>query len=255
VFYDSMIAKLIVWGEDRSESIRRMQRALAQTGVIGCKTNLGFLQRLLHHRAYASGNTDTGFIAQNQAGLLPIVDGLPDDVMALAVRKIMAGEQIDVALIPAESNSPWNDLRGWRLNFDPLRHFPFKTAKDAEQIDYVINPASVGALPRALVLRSGDAMHVILDDCRHDLIYVDPHHYESADDAPEGRLTALMPGRVVKLFAKAGEPVKKGQPLLIMEAMKMEHTILSPKDGVIERVAYGVNDMVAADAVLFVFAE
>ena len=255
VFYDPMIAKLVVWGEDRSESIRRMQHALAHTGVIGCKTNLGFLQRLLHHPAYASGNTDTGFIAQNQAGLLPATDGLPDNVMALAVRTIMADEQVDVALIPTESNSPWNDLRGWRLNSDPLRHFPFKTAKDADQIDYAIDPARLDALPRALVLRSGDAMHVILHDCRHDLIYVDPHHYESADDAPEGRLTALMPGRVVKLLAKAGESVKKGQPLLIMEAMKMEHTILSPKDGVIERVAYGVNDMVAADALLFAFAE
>ena len=64
-----------------------------------------------------------------------------------------------------------------------------------------------------------------------------------------------MPGRVVKLFVKAGDAVKKGQPLLIMEAMKMEHTIASPKDGVIERVAYAVNDMVAADALLFAFAD
>jgi 3-methylcrotonyl-CoA carboxylase alpha subunit len=255
VFYDPMIAKLVAWGEDRSESIRRMQHALAQTGVVGCKTNLGFLQRLLHHPAYASGHTDTGFIVQNQAGLIPATDGLPDDAMALAVRKIMADEQVDLALLPAEANSPWNDLRGWRLNFAPLRHFPFKIAKDAGQIDFTVGPARLDSLPQALVLRSGDAMQVILHDCRHDLIYVDPHHYESADDAPEGRLTALMPGRVVKLFAKAGESVKKGQPLLIMEAMKMEHTILSPRDGVIERVAYGVNDMVAADALLFVFAE
>jgi 3-methylcrotonyl-CoA carboxylase alpha subunit len=72
---------------------------------------------------------------------------------------------------------------------------------------------------------------------------------------PDARLTALMPGRVVKVMAAKGDAVKKGQALMILEAMKMEHTITSPRDGVIERVAFAENQLVPADAVLFAFRE
>jgi 3-methylcrotonyl-CoA carboxylase alpha subunit len=255
VFYDPMIAKLIVWGEEREESIRRMQHALAETAVLGCKTNLGFLQRLLQHPAYAQGNTATSFIAEHSRELLPTAEAVPGDVLDLAVAKIMVDEAEETAFHTNEANSPWNDLSGWRMNADPRRTFVIKASKDGEDIRHVVNPTLLDTRQDAAVLRAGDLMQVILPDRRYDLIYVDPHHYEAPEAAAEGRLTALMPGRVVKLFVKAGESVKKGQPLLIMEAMKMEHTIASPKDGVIERVAYGVNDMVAADALLFEFAD
>jgi 3-methylcrotonyl-CoA carboxylase alpha subunit len=90
---------------------------------------------------------------------------------------------------------------------------------------------------------------------RFELELVDPFHYEPADTLPDARLTSLMPGRVVKLLARAGDTVRKGQPLLILEAMKMEHTIASPRDGVIERAAFEENQLVPADAVLFAFRE
>jgi 3-methylcrotonyl-CoA carboxylase alpha subunit len=90
---------------------------------------------------------------------------------------------------------------------------------------------------------------------RYPLERVDPFHYEPADALPDARLTALMPGRVVKLMAKAGDAVKKGQALMILEAMKMEHTITSPREGVVERVAFRENDLVPADAVLFAFRD
>jgi 3-methylcrotonyl-CoA carboxylase alpha subunit len=255
VFYDPMIAKLIVWGEDRDESIRRMQHALTETAVIGCKTNLGFLQRLLQHPAYAQGDTATSFIAEHLDDLLPAAGPIPSDVLDLAAAKIMVDEAEETAFHTGEANSPWNDLSGWRMNAEPRRVFVMKPAKDAGEIRHVVNPLLLDTRQDAAVLRAGDLMQIILPDRRYDLIYADPHHYEAPEAAAEGRLTALMPGRVVKLFVKTGDAVKKGQPLLIMEAMKMEHTIASPKDGVIERVAYGVNDMVAADALLFAFAE
>ena len=90
---------------------------------------------------------------------------------------------------------------------------------------------------------------------RYDVELVDPFHYEPADALPDARLTALMPGRVVKVMAGVGDAVKKGQGLMILEAMKMEHTITSPREGVIERVAFRENDLVPADAVLFAFRE
>jgi 3-methylcrotonyl-CoA carboxylase alpha subunit len=105
------------------------------------------------------------------------------------------------------------------------------------------------------VVRAGDALTVITATARASLTLFDPFHFDSADAGNEGRLTAMMPGRVVKLMANEGDQVKKGQALIIMEAMKMEHTIVSPRDGVIERVAFKTGEMVPADAVLFAFAE
>jgi 3-methylcrotonyl-CoA carboxylase alpha subunit len=96
---------------------------------------------------------------------------------------------------------------------------------------------------------------VLTDVGRLLLEIFDPFYFAAEDSANEGRLTAMMPGRVVKLMATEGEQVKKGQALIIMEAMKMEHTIVSPRDGVVERVAFQVGEMVPADAVLFAFQE
>jgi 3-methylcrotonyl-CoA carboxylase alpha subunit len=127
----------------------------------------------------------------------------------------------------------------------------------------------------ALVPREGDRLQISLDDetffarvvrlgadlsaltpkGRYDVELVDPFHYEPADALPDARLTALMPGRVVKVMAGVGDAVRKGQGLMILEAMKMEHTITSPREGVIERVAFHENDLVPADAVLFAFKE
>jgi 3-methylcrotonyl-CoA carboxylase alpha subunit len=107
----------------------------------------------------------------------------------------------------------------------------------------------------AQVVRLGALLSAVTPQGRYDLELVDPFHYEPADALPDARLTALMPGRVVKLMAKPGDAVKKGQALLILEAMKMEHTIVSPRDGVIERAAFAENQLVPADAVLFSFRE
>ena len=105
------------------------------------------------------------------------------------------------------------------------------------------------------MIRHGSQFTVLLADQRYDLHAINPFLFETAEEVPGGRLTALMPGRIVKILVQAGDEVTRGQPLLIMEAMKMEHTIHSPRDGKIERVAYRVDQIVEADAVLFAFAE
>jgi 3-methylcrotonyl-CoA carboxylase alpha subunit len=255
VYYDPMIAKLIVWGKDRPDAIHRMQLALSRTGVIGCKSNLGFLQSLVRHQAFADGLTDTGFIARHAADLLPTVADCDIATLEAAARHVMTQEEHALASRSMENSSPWDNLSGWRLNSAPRRDFVFTHAGRPQQITLdPEQPASARAM-EALVISAGDNLEVIFPVRRHSLHYADPHHYEPPESVSEGRLTALMPGRIIKLLAKAGEPVSKGQPLLIMEAMKMEHTITSPRDGVIERVAYSVNDMVAADALLFTFTE
>ena len=282
VFYDPMIAKLIVWGDDRAEAARRMQSALAETALLGVTTNLAFLERVVRHPAFLAGDTDTGFIERHRADLLPPASDVPLEALVAAAARVFLDERRAAAdALP----SPWNDTGGWRLNQPALRRMEFKLPSVMGEgrfvVDAVLHPgyAEVTVAGRShrvtLGPDDGDRLQIALDDetyfaqvvrlgptlsaltpqGRYELELVDPFHYEPADTLPDARLTALMPGRVVKLMAKAGDNVKKGQALLILEAMKMEHTIVSPRDGVIERAAFAENQLVPADAVLFSFRE
>jgi 3-methylcrotonyl-CoA carboxylase alpha subunit len=281
VYYDPMIAKLITWGGDRHESTRRMQHALAQTEVIGVTTNLRFLQRLLQHPAYLEGETDTSFIAKHKVALLAPL-AIDDVMLAAACARVIADEADDLDDF-ADAHDPWDSSIGWRLNAPASRLVEFKTSTQDAPIEchieidrserYFVHAGKRttfncieredGALQVTLggmksvvrVVRAGDDITVLTEHGRVSLTLFDPFHFESDDSANEGRLTAMMPGRVVKLMANAGDSVKKGQPLIIMEAMKMEHTIVSPREGVIERAAFQVGEMVPADAVLFAFKE
>jgi len=333
VFYDPMIAKLIVWGDDRNEAARRMRTALSCTALLGVKTNLAFLERVVRHPAFLAGDTDTGFIERYRAELLPPSSEVPDEALVAAACRVFLDERRAIADAPP---SPWNDTGGWRLNQPALRRIELKvdpppapshvlSFADARGrgnhiapsplgegrspnapsplgegrspnapsplgegrgegrfvVDAVMHPgyADVTVEGRthrvvlgpsqderlqialddetyfAQVARLGASLSAVTPQGRYDLELVDPFHYEPVDLLPDARLTALMPGRVVKVMAAAGDAVKKGQALMILEAMKMEHTILSPRDGVVERVAFGENELVPADAVLIAFRE
>ena len=279
VFYDPMIAKLVVWGADRDESARRMREALAETEILGVKTNLAFLERVVAHPAYLAGDTDTAFIERHKADLLPGPHDVPvEALVAVAARAFMDEREA----LAREAPSPWNDVHGWRLNQPAARRMELRAADGAVNVltafahaDHAVieirgkrhrvavGPPDGDRLPIGLdeetyfanVARNGDRFSATTPAGRYELELVDPFHYEPADALPDARLTALMPGRVVKVLAKAGETVKKGQALLVMEAMKMEHTIASPREGVVERVAFAENDLVPADALLVTFRD
>ncbi|MEO8103206.1 MAG: acetyl/propionyl/methylcrotonyl-CoA carboxylase subunit alpha [Betaproteobacteria bacterium] len=276
VYYDPMIAKLITWGSDRDEAIRRMQGALGETDVLGVRTNLEFLEQLVRHPAFLAGDTDTGFIARHRDALLsvPPLDNL---TLAAACARLLDDEATQI------SNDPWSQNSGWRMNAFASRLMEFKIAGQEQPIECHVD-VDVGvryfrrdgtrvafswlqredgtlkvklgdAKTATRVLRAGNQLTVITPRGRIALTLFDPFHFEQEDSGAAGRLTAMMPGRVVKLMANAGDHVKKGQPLIILEAMKMEHTIVSPKDGVVDRVTFKENDLVPADAVLFAFVE
>ena len=277
VYYDPMIAKLITWGEDRAEATRRMQHAIAQTDVLGVKTNLGFLQQLVKHPAFLAGKTDTSFIPMHRDTLFPDESQQPDRALIAASLALLSNEA------SAAGRDVWDRNDGWWLNRSAHRAMEFHTVNDDAIV--TVDIETVGTLRRvrinereyavtttnqdtarvsfsanghtetARVLTHGNSISILFADARHTLRVVDPFVFEGDADTNDGRLTAMMPGRVVKVMAKAGENVKKGQALIIMEAMKMEHTIVSPRDGVVERVAYKENDLVPADAVLFAFVE
>jgi 3-methylcrotonyl-CoA carboxylase alpha subunit len=279
VFYDPMIAKVVAWGADREEAARRMQEALSETAILGVKTNLAFLERVVRHPAYLQGATDTGFIERHRADLIPASGEAPLEALVAAAARVFLDERTTAASL---SPSPWNDTGGWRLNQAAVRRMEFRLSPEkTTHVDAQMHPGHAmitvaGKRHRvalgpcegerlqialddetyfAHVYRLDDALSVVAPQGRFNFELVDPFHYEPADVLPDARLTSLMPGRVVKLLASKGDQVKKGQSLLILEAMKMEHTIVSPRDGVIVRVAFAENDLVPADAVLFAFDE
>jgi 3-methylcrotonyl-CoA carboxylase alpha subunit len=249
VFYDPMIAKLIVWGENRDEAARRMREALAETAILGVRNNVAFLERVVRHPAFLEGATDTAFIERHRAGLLPPPGDVPGEALAAAATQVFLDERDAVAA--SLPTSPWNDNSGWRLNQPAYRTLELRLPNGKT---VHVEPGTP-AVASARVFRLDHELTVLTSAGRFELDLVDPFHYEPADTLPDARLTALMPGRVVKVMAAQGDKVLKGQPLMILEAMKMEHTIVSPRDGVIARAAFAENDMVPADAVLFAYDE
>ncbi len=277
VYYDPMIAKLITWGEDRAEATRRMQHAISQTDVLGVKTNLAFLQQLVKHPAFLAGKTDTSFIPTHRDSLFADESHLSDRALIAAALDLLSREA------STNGNDVWDRKVGWWLNRGAHRTLEFHTLNEEEIVtvdfktigatrhiliagrDYAVTGSKQngqmvsytanGHAETALVLAHGNIISILFANTRHTLRLVDPFLFEGGSDANDGRLTAMMPGRVVKVMVQVGDSVKKGQPLIIMEAMKMEHTIVSPRDGLVERVAFKDNDLVPADAVLFAFAE
>ncbi len=278
IFYDPMIAKLIAWGADRDEAARRIHEALHETAILGVRTNLDFLERVVAHPAFLAGDTDTGFIERHRADLLPGSAEVPIEALVACAARVFFDEQDALAAAPP---SPWNDTHGWRLNQPPVRRMELRSSDRPYTLDVEVrgDHAAVRVEGRehrvAVIPGGGDRLQVTLDDetyfanvvrlgvrisaatsrGRYELELVDPFHYEPPDLLPDARLTALMPGRVVKVLAAEGAKVAKGQALMILEAMKMEHTIVSPRDGVIARVAFRENELVPADAVLVAFAD
>ncbi|WP_432240255.1 acetyl/propionyl/methylcrotonyl-CoA carboxylase subunit alpha [Herbaspirillum robiniae] len=275
-FYDPMIAKLIVWGADREAALRNMSRALAQYQVVGLATNIGFLQRLVAGAAFSQADLDTGLIERHHETLFPAPAAPALETLAFAAVAVLneEGSKSDKA-------DPWSSANGWRMNGKLLRALEFTGDAGAArlQLEYAgdgnswtlltggashalrIESAASGAcsitldgrLLRADVVREGELLHVFDGRAQRSLRYADPMAHAGHSEAEGGRLTAPMPGKIVAVLVEKGGSVDKGAPLLIMEAMKMEHTIAAPADGTVEDLLYGVGDQVAEGAQLLEF--
>jgi 3-methylcrotonyl-CoA carboxylase alpha subunit len=150
VFYDPMIAKLVVWGDDRAEAARRMCEALSETEILGVTTNLAFLERVVAHPAFLAGDTDTGFIDKHRANLLPPSGEAPVEALVAAAARVYRDE-----LARTPGVSPWDDASGWRLNQSAARRMEFRRA-DGES---VLIEAQMGA-GHALVSIAGTTTKV-----------------------------------------------------------------------------------------------
>ncbi len=271
--YDPMIAKLIVWDTDRNAAIRRLRTALADFEVVGVTTNTGFLGNVVAHPAFSAGAIDTGFIERHRDGLIPESVPASDRILALAALDLMltrSAEAESRAKASHDPHSPWHHTGGWRLNYDNYHFLHFIDEEQAVTITAHYRPTGfllglpggsmlvrgdrdnagdlhadlAGTRIKATVIRSGAAITVLDQGKSHQLVIHNPHAVGEQDDAAAGRLTAPMPGKIVAVMAEVGVRVERGTPLIIMEAMKMEHTISAPCDGSVAAFHYPVGAVV-----------
>jgi len=286
-FYDPMIAKLIVWDETRDGALARMRKALADYRVAGLTTNIDFLSRLVACPAFAGADLDTGLIERQKDFLFPAAQPTPRDALLVATVGELLWEQHAARQVAKNSGdpwSPWHARDGWRMNLSAARTISFRTALDSDGdtlIDAVIRyqgdqwqitVAGTTTLARgrkldddrfavelddrrliASVVAVDDKRTVFLQGSTYSLLRDDPLHRVDAGDSHGGGLTAPMPGKIVALLAQPGQKVEKGTPLLILEAMKMEHTITAPATGTVKAFCYAPGEQVADGAALVEF--
>jgi 3-methylcrotonyl-CoA carboxylase alpha subunit len=271
-YYDSMVAKLIVHGDTREQALARLDAALAHTHIVGLTTNVQFLRHVARSESFAQGRLDTALI-QREATVLfkqhPV--GL-----ALAAAADVAQTLLDERA--AETSDPFSKTDGWRSHAEFGRRFAFEF--DGLQVPACLTYGHGGTLTLAVgegdaavsgvltfeptstvtgqgiiltyagqravvnVYRRGEVAHVHTQAGAAQIIAVDLLAHAGDGVAEGGRLTAPMPGKVVSFAVKAGDAVKKGQPLAVMEAMKMEHTIAAPIDGTVAELLFAPGDQV-----------
>ena len=264
--YDSMIAKLIVWGEDRAQALARLDAALQATHIMGLHTNTAFLRRVVASHAFATADLDTALIERERKALFEA----PPLRLELAAAAVAAHRQAAEAGL--EDTDPWSRRDGWRLHggaqrqlslqvqgqkftllFDRLhdgatvlqigeQRWPFSArALGGDRHDVLLG----GRRDTVWVYRQGERFAVFSVDGSALVSEYDPLAHAADHAAESGGLTAPMPGKVIAFLAKPGERVQRGQALAVMEAMKMEHTISAPHEGVVAEWLYAVGDQVA----------
>lgn len=285
VFYDPMVAKLVVWGEDREIARERLLNALGETGIIGVENNIAFLETLATHPDFIANKIDTQYIDKKLETLL--ADSrveLPQNVLLAATVSLLLDEKQavnKVAKAATDSNSPWFDTTGWRpsglsqrslfFNYEDsddievqvtenVNHYIFHLENDLDIIaeskaNNVIRLQINGGWERFVTLRHNNIILVSWKNRWYSLTEVNPFEPDLSAAGAASNIIAPMPGKLLKVLVANNDAVTEGQPLAIIEAMKMEHTLSAPFDGEIDQVFYAEDDFVEADATLITFKD
>ncbi len=282
IFYDPMIAKLIVHDANRPQAMQRMRDALAQSEIVGAKSNIGFLERLLRHPVVIEASIDTGYLDRHLEEFLA-GDAAPSDrVLFAAATGALLNEESTVRASDGDPHSPWALADAWRVAHAGKRLVSlsigeqrFEIEATGHQGDYALHHGEASCSVRGARHGDGvlsarfddealrlpmqvDAHRVLLHDADGQRYRFErtPAFVWMSDEAAGGnQVIAPMPGRIVLVRAKAGDHVELGQELLVMEAMKMELALKAPREGTIESVSASEGEFVDADAVLVRFAE
>jgi 3-methylcrotonyl-CoA carboxylase alpha subunit len=274
--YDSMIAKLIVWGADRAQALARLDAALRDTHIVGLATNVAFLRRVVSSRAFATADLDTALIERERAALFEAPPLAAELAAAGVVANALAAEGA------LEDDDPWSRRDGWRLHGGAQRRFDLELHGQRRTV--LVQRLHDGGTSLQIGDRRWPFSARVLDGGRHEVLLggarstitvyargercavftsagsaivteYDPIAHAGDNAGEGGRLTAPMPGKVIALLAAKGDAVKRGQALAVMEAMKMEHTLSAPRDGVVAELLYAVGDQVAEGGELLRLAE
>jgi 3-methylcrotonyl-CoA carboxylase alpha subunit len=269
-YYDSMIAKLIVWGEDRAQALARLDAALAGTHIAGAVNNVAFLRRVARTDSFAGANLDTALIERERAVLFGQA-GLPLDVVAAGVAaRAIALQQ---ATVDAD---PWSRRDGWRMQGASVRRFDLEWQGESleallesrhdggallqvgehavafasralgdDRYDITLGTGADTRRFRLSVYQLGEQVSVFAGSGSAQVTVVDTLSHAGEGHAEAGRLTAPMPGKVIAYLVKRGDAIKTGQPLAVLEAMKMEHTIAAPRDGTVAELLFAPGDQVS----------
>lgn len=283
VFYDPMISKLIVHAPNRQQAIAKMDKALQQYQIVGVRNNIPFLHKVITSPAFSSDSVDTQFIDKYHDQLFnDATPTLPFLAIASCV-KVLSEQALNCA------QSVYSTTKAWRMNHVAVRSFNWLDDNQEEDIITTISELSAAGNAQSLrsfnvtvngvseqieaslnnnqlkVICNGQMLkiNVFVQDLQISMFYngLTIHHQlrdqaASIDDADnKGALTAPMNGRVIAVLVNAGDTVTAGTPLIIIEAMKMEHTILAPEDGVVEDVFFAESSLVSEGDKLIAMAD
>lgn len=265
-FYDSMLAKLIVWGADRDEALAKLDKALSEMQVVGVANNVAFLRDVVQSASFSQGDLDTDLIARERDNLFK-TQTLSEDLAVAGVMGMVLRQEVD-----AMGSNPWQAVDGWQVVGAPPRPFQLQGAwgDEVRALNVVLYSAPQRlriadmdhafewrAHPRGVsvclngvwtdlsVVASAGQYHVFSREGHAVLQRVDPLAGSAQAADALGGLNTPMPGKLIRMDVAVGDTVAKGQVLAVMEAMKMEHSIASPRDGVVSEVFYAVGDQVA----------
>jgi 3-methylcrotonyl-CoA carboxylase alpha subunit len=273
-FYDSMVAKLIVHGEDRAQALARLDDALAQIRIVGLHTNVQFLRYVVRSPSFANANLDTALIPREEAVLFrqePV--GLVTAAAASVAQTLLEERALEAA-------DPFTRRDGWRAFGVAVRRFGFEFggASAEARLTYLhdgglhlavgdsagvlsftpsgsgIDLQFAGQRLTVFVHRQGETAHVFTARGATRILAIDLLAHAGDHQAEGGRLTAPMPGKVLSFAVKTGDKVRRGQALAVMEAMKMEHTISAPADGTVGELLFAPGDQVTEGAELLKLA-
>lgn len=268
-YYDSLLAKLIVWGNDRIETLQRLRTALSSCELVGIETNLDLLRALAAHPLFLAGEVDTGFIERevkrltaetlSAQNLEPLVVAAGAAIWLAAVRRHEREEAAECG----DPWSPWSLSDAWRIDGGIGSH-EIEFSCDARKMHMKIHPIAGGGfrldtqagsvtvtaheegdrlrvcvdgLAREVgIVRREEELVVIAQGRNHSFVVTDPLKPPAVAAGPEQQLRAPLPARVTRVLVAEGEKVKKGEPLVILEVMKMEVAMTAPRDGQIESI-------------------
>jgi len=271
-YYDALLAKLIAWGADRPQALSRLAEALEAFEVAGVTTNLAFLKALLGHPQVVRDEIDTGFIEREISALTRRAPSLAALDLAAACVAVLLREQSE----SVASDSPWDRSDGWTLAGRRSRPLSFRQGaerydavlwhtRDGLRLDFggrtdrlqfapregAVFDMCLGDAPeRVSVAWSGRDLALTTPRGGCNLHWIDPFVADISEATAAGRIVAPMPGTVTRILAEPGVGVPRGAPLIVLEAMKMEHTLRAPAEGRLKALKCAVGDFVQEGAEL-----